>query len=130
MGWEIQDGRRYLYRNRRVGGRPVKEYLSADCPFGEMMADDLARVQRYQAKAMAAVRAIMATDRDRIDGVMAAVGAENATRRPPVRPAPGGPDRPANRRLPVADGRGPPGVRVPTEGALRRCGGWPCRSSR
>ena len=78
MGWEVRGGRRYLYRNRRVHGRSVKEYLAADGPFGELMAGDLARIQRRRAEATAAVRAIRAADRDRIDGVLAAVGAANA----------------------------------------------------
>ncbi|VTR95481.1 unnamed protein product [Gemmata massiliana] len=31
MGWEVRHGRRrYLYRNRRVNGKPVKEYIGAD----------------------------------------------------------------------------------------------------
>ena len=30
MGWELRHRRRYLYRNRRVNGRPVKEYVAAD----------------------------------------------------------------------------------------------------
>ena len=30
MGWEIRQDRRYLYRNRRVNGQPVKESLAAD----------------------------------------------------------------------------------------------------
>ena len=35
MGWETRhNGRRYLYRNRRVNGKPVKEYLAADDRFG------------------------------------------------------------------------------------------------
>lgn len=38
MGWEVRRGRRYLYRNRRVGGKPVKEYVAADGPAGELLA--------------------------------------------------------------------------------------------
>ena len=34
MGWELRHGRRYLYRNRRVNGKPVKEYVAADDLFG------------------------------------------------------------------------------------------------
>jgi hypothetical protein len=40
-----------LYRNRRVNGRPVKEYLAADDGFGAVMAEDLARLRRVRAKA-------------------------------------------------------------------------------
>ena len=29
MGWEVRRGNWYLYRNRRVNGRPVKEYVAA-----------------------------------------------------------------------------------------------------
>lgn len=44
MGWELRHGGRwYLYRNRRVNGRPVKEYLAAEGAFGSLMVHDLHR---------------------------------------------------------------------------------------
>lgn len=44
MGWEIRhNGRMYLYRNLRVDGKPVKEYVTADGPFGFAYADRLNR---------------------------------------------------------------------------------------
>ena len=41
MGWERRHGRWYLYRCYREGGRPVKEYLGCQDPwgFGEVAAD-------------------------------------------------------------------------------------------
>src|SRR5262249_1622785 len=81
MGWEVRhDGRRYLYRNRRVNGKPVKEYLAADdrCGFGELMAHDLARLQKRQARVRALQRQARVTFRERIDGSLAATGSANA----------------------------------------------------
>jgi hypothetical protein len=81
MGWEVRHGgRRYLYRNRRVNGTPVKEYLAAEdrFGFGEQMAHDLARVQRLGAKARALERQNRAAFRKRIDGLLAAVATTDA----------------------------------------------------
>jgi hypothetical protein len=81
MGWEVRHGgRRYLYRNRRVNGRPVKEYLAAEdrFGFGELMAHDLARVQRLGAKARALGRQTRAAFRERIDGLLEAAATTNA----------------------------------------------------
>jgi hypothetical protein len=59
-------GRRYLYRNRRVSGKLVKEYVAADdrFGFGAVMADDLRRLQRRQARAeyRARIDALLADD--------------------------------------------------------------------
>jgi hypothetical protein len=80
MGWEVRhNGRRYLYRNRRVNGKPVKEYLAADdhFGFGEVMADDLARLIRREAKVRALERQVLADFRGRIDGLLAAAAAAN-----------------------------------------------------
>ncbi len=83
MGWEQRGGRRYLYRNRRVNGRPVKEYLAADdrFGFGEERADDLARVLRREAEDRDLDRQARAAFRGRIDGLLAAAGAANAALR-------------------------------------------------
>ena len=80
MGWEVRpNGRRYLYRNHRVNGKPVKEYLSADDPigFGSMMADDLRRVQKREAKVRRLTREIAASYRKRIADLLAATAAAN-----------------------------------------------------
>jgi hypothetical protein len=80
MGWETRpSGRRYLYRSRRVDGRPVKEYLAADdaIGFGALMADDLARLQRRQATVRALTRRRRAAYRGRVDGLLAAAADQN-----------------------------------------------------
>lgn len=83
MGWEWRGGRRYLYRNRRVNGRPVKEYLAPDDRFGlgEEAAGELEYELRRQAKAREANRQALAAFRGRIDGLLAAAGAANAALR-------------------------------------------------
>ncbi len=80
MGWELRHGRRYLYRNRRVNGRPVKEYLAADdrFGFGELMAHDLDRLLRRQAKLRRLTRQARAECRQRIDGLLADAASANA----------------------------------------------------
>lgn len=80
MGWELRHGRRYLYRNRRVGGRPVKEYLAADDPlgFGELMAHDLAHLQKREQTARGLRRKVREAARERIDGVLSDAAAANA----------------------------------------------------
>lgn len=78
MGWELRpNGRRYLYRNYRVYGKPVKEYLAADDDFGFVMADDLRRIQRREAKVRRLTREIAAQYRRRIDEVLAAADTAN-----------------------------------------------------
>jgi hypothetical protein len=81
MGWEERGGRRYLYRNRRVNGRPVKEYVAADdrFGFGEAMAADLARLLNREAKVRALKQEAAVAFRGRIDGLLAAAGAANAS---------------------------------------------------
>lgn len=83
MGWEFRGDRCYLYRNRRVNGKPVKEYLAAadQFGFGEVMADDLARLLRREANVRALERQASAAFRRRIDGLLAAEGAANAALR-------------------------------------------------
>jgi hypothetical protein len=80
MGWETRHGRRYLYRNQRVNGKPVKEYLAADdrFGFGEMMADDLDRVQRSEAEARRIARETRVANRERIDNLLAMTASANA----------------------------------------------------
>ena len=65
MGWELRNGRRYLYRNRRVGGRPVKQYLAADGAFGRREAARLARelAQRGAARRAGCEEAAAYTER-------------------------------------------------------------------
>jgi hypothetical protein len=79
MGWELRHGRRYLYRNRRVDGRPVKQYVAADdrFGFGELVADDLDRLLRSQAKLRRLTREARAECRGRIDDLLAATAAAN-----------------------------------------------------
>ncbi len=80
MGWEVRHaGRRYLYRNRRVNGKPVKEYLAADDRFGvgRVTADDLARLQRRQAQIRRLTRDARAKYRGGIDALVSATAAAN-----------------------------------------------------
>lgn len=80
MGWELRHGRRYLYRNRRVNGRPVKEYLGAAdrFGFGESMAAELDQLQRLQAEVRLRSRAARAEYRAGIDGLLSESAAANA----------------------------------------------------
>jgi hypothetical protein len=79
MGWELRHGRRYLYRNRRVNGRPVKEYLAADDQFGfgALTADDLDRLLRRQAKLRKLARQRRAEYRAQVNGLLADAAAAN-----------------------------------------------------
>jgi len=76
MGWELRHGNHwYLYRNRRVNGTPRKEYLAAQNDplvpgFGEVMVDDLERLQRRQAKVRSLMRKNRKAFRERVDGVL------------------------------------------------------------
>jgi hypothetical protein len=80
MGWELRDGRRYLYRNRRVNGKPVKQYLAADDRFGfwVSMADDLEHLQRQAVEVRENRRRARSEYRSGIDGLLHAVGVANA----------------------------------------------------
>jgi hypothetical protein len=81
MGWELRRGNWYLYRSRRVDGRPVKEYLAAESnPFGypQMMDHQLRRVRRREAKLRRLKRRARAEYRTRIDDLLAATAAANA----------------------------------------------------
>lgn len=81
MGWELRHGGRwYLYRNRRVNGKPVKEYLGAQNPFGfgAGMAHDLDRLQRRQSKLRRLERTARADGRARFDGLLVATATANA----------------------------------------------------
>ena len=78
MGWEYRpNGRRYLYRNRRVNGKPVKEYLAADDDFGFVLADDLRRIQSREAKVRRLTRELAASYQKRVDDLLAAADAAN-----------------------------------------------------
>lgn len=80
MGWELRHGRRYLYRNRRVDGRPVKQYLAAESnPFSypQMMDYQLERVQRREAKLRRLKRQARAEYRARIDDLLGAAAVAN-----------------------------------------------------
>lgn len=81
MGWEMRHGGRlYLYWNRRVGGKPVKEYLGSNDLFGFGLeaADRLDRLQRREAKARSLTRKAQRKFRARADDLLAAVGTANA----------------------------------------------------
>ncbi len=75
MGWERRNGRMYLYRNRRVNGRPVKEYLAAEGPFGDLMEYDLERVRRLERKLRRLARRALTAFRTHVESV-ARSGAE------------------------------------------------------
>lgn len=78
MGWELRHGGKwYLYRNRRVNGKPVKEYLAAEGDFGSLLAHDLARLQARQREARERTRQARTEARDRTDGLVAAVDDAN-----------------------------------------------------
>ncbi len=82
MGWESRHGGRlYLYRNRRVNGKPVKEYLAAASDpfgFGELMALDLERLRHHEAQVRELTRKARADFRERIDGFLSAVSEADA----------------------------------------------------
>lgn len=80
MGWELRHGERwYLYRNRRVNGKPVKEYLGAQdrFGFGALMAHDLDRLQRRQKKLRLLQRKARTDYRRRIDDLLRAASTAN-----------------------------------------------------
>ena len=78
MGWELRHGGRwYLYRNRRVNGKPVKEYLAAQDAFGAVMAYDLDRINRRRATVRMLTRKEQQRFREQIDQMLAAVGGAN-----------------------------------------------------
>lgn len=80
MGWELRGGRWYLYRNRRVNGKPIKEYLGAQDQFGfgALLAHDLHRLQRRQAKLRRLERKVRAEGRARIESCLRAAVIANA----------------------------------------------------
>ncbi len=81
MGWEVRHGgRTYLYRNRRVNGKPVKEYLAAKdrFGFGELAASDLASLQRREAEVRRLTRQRRAESRARVGTLLGAAAAANA----------------------------------------------------
>lgn len=83
MGWELRHGRWYLYRNRRLNGKPVKEYLAADdrFGFGALTARDLDRLLRRQAKVRRLTQQRRAEYRERIDDMLTAAAVANSNLR-------------------------------------------------
>jgi hypothetical protein len=84
MGWEVRHGKhRYLYRNRRVNGRPVKQYVAAAndslgvAGFGDLMADILGRVQRRSARFRKLRKRVRSEYRERIDDLVRATRVAN-----------------------------------------------------
>lgn len=84
MGWERRNGGKlYLYRNQRVNGKPVKRYIAAQdrFGFGELMAGDLERLLRREAKVRRLKQKQRVTFRMLINSVLAdAANANNAMR--------------------------------------------------
>ncbi|WP_439622036.1 hypothetical protein [Gemmata sp.] len=84
MGWELRHGNRwYLYRCRRVNGKPVKEYLAAQHDrlvpgFGAVMADQLGRLQRRLRHLRGLARQARSDVRGRIDDVLTLARDANA----------------------------------------------------
>ncbi|AMV23345.1 hypothetical protein VT84_02980 [Gemmata sp. SH-PL17] len=81
MGWEVRHGgHRYLYRNRRVNGKPVKEYLGADDRFGTgvLLACQLEQLQARAAERRRLLRDAHTAFRDRIDDLLHATASANA----------------------------------------------------
>jgi hypothetical protein len=74
----VRNGRRYLYRDRRVNG-PVKEYLAADdrFGFGDLMAHELERLQRRERKLRRLRRETRVEYRARIDDLLGAAATAN-----------------------------------------------------
>jgi hypothetical protein len=80
MGWEQRHGRLYLYRNRRVDGRPRKEYLAPTDPFGfgEEQAYLLGRLLKREARVRELRREAREHYRERLAGLLAALDLANA----------------------------------------------------
>ena len=79
MGWELRHGgRRYLYWNRRVNGKPQKVYLAAEGDFGDLMANNLHRFEDQQRRVRELTRKTATASRARIDELVADVAAANA----------------------------------------------------
>jgi len=78
MGWELRHGDKwYLYRNRRVNGKPHKKYLAAQNDrlvpgFGEVMAYELDKLQRRQTKLRKLTRKARSECRERINDLLVA----------------------------------------------------------
>jgi hypothetical protein len=70
MGWERRGNRMYLYLNRRVNGRPVKEYLGAANAFAGLMDLELEEARAREADDRARRRALLAEPLDRMKGVL------------------------------------------------------------
>lgn len=80
MGWEWRHGGRwYLYWNRRVGGRPVKEYVGCEDHYGSgaASAHTLAEIQGRAGTLRKLVRVARTAYRGRVSGIVAAAEAAN-----------------------------------------------------
>lgn len=78
MGWERRhDGRWYLYRNRRVHGRRVKEYLAAEGEWGSLMALELRDRLRLEAAEREQLRGERQATRARADAFVREADAAN-----------------------------------------------------
>ena len=80
MGWELRHGGRwYLYRNRRVNGKPVKEYLGCRDPFGfgTVAAEGLEVILQGEARVREHTREQRSRERSRINTVLTATIAAN-----------------------------------------------------
>lgn len=84
MGWESRGGGLYLYRNRRIDGRPVKQYVAAASDrfgvsgFGDLMAYMLGRIQRRSAKLRRLKRRVRTEYREGIDELVRSTADANA----------------------------------------------------
>jgi hypothetical protein len=76
----------YLYRNHRVGGQPLKEYLAPDDPFGfgEEQAYLLGRLLKREARVRELRRQARERLRERIAGLLDSLDATNADLRTAV----------------------------------------------
>lgn len=80
MGWELRHRRYYFYRNLRVNGKPVKQYVAAADPygFGEERACELEYQREQEAKERNRSRRAKVAFRARIDGFVSATLTANA----------------------------------------------------
>ena len=84
MGWEVRGGNRmYLYRNRRINGRPVKEYLasSSGLDFGELYSLWLVKLQHRQRRVRTLQRSVSQRFRQRIDQLIVDLDSANQSNR-------------------------------------------------
>ena len=73
MGWELRHGNKlYLYRNRRINGKPVKEYLAAaqGLSLGDLYANWLLELQEGQRHLLELKQQVSRRYRKRIDSII------------------------------------------------------------